>query len=201
MGSAVIDALWLDTLQRITGRAAHEVKGALNGVSVNLEVVRSRAERPDAPASNVSKFANAAIDQLDALIAMTEALLSVARQVREPVELGLLAARFGALLGPAVRADGRSLVLDDSLDELGVTAARGNAVCLAVGGCLLAAIERSTAVRCTSAVAEDAPGPSIRIEGGDDVVLAVDPEIVAAAADAGIQIVAESSAIFISFPR
>jgi len=40
-----VDVLWLDTLQRICTRAAHELKGALNGVSVNLEVVRSRSER------------------------------------------------------------------------------------------------------------------------------------------------------------
>lgn len=201
VGSPVVDALWLDTLQRIVGRAAHEVKGALNGVAVNLEVVRSRAEKAGAPASAVGQYANAAVDQLDALIAMTEGVLSLSREAHEPVDLGLLLARVGALLVPAARADGHSLVLDDSVTELGVTTANGNAVRLAVGGSLLAAIERSSAVRCSGAALPAASGPSIRIDGGDGAALAVDQEIVMAAADAGIQIVAESSAIFISFPR
>jgi hypothetical protein len=201
VGSSVVDALWLDTLQRIVGRAAHEVKGALNGVSVNLEVVRSRAEKAGVPASAVGPFANAAVDQLDALIAMTEGVLSISRQAHEPVDLGLLLARVGALLVPAVRADGHSLVLDDSLSEMGVTSANGNTVRLAVGGSLLAAVEQASAVRCAAAAMKNVSGPSIRIDGSDGVMFAVDQEIVMAAADAGIQIVAESSAIFISFPR
>ncbi len=201
VGPSAIDALWLFTLQRIMGRASHEVKGALNGISVNLEVVRSRSEKPDVPAQAVTKFANAAVDQLDALIAMTEAVLALARALREPVELGLLVGRFGALLVPAARADGRSLVLDDSLNELGVTSARPDAVRLAIGGCLLAAIEQSTAVRCTARATAAVSAPSMRIDGSDGDALVVDAELVAAAAGAGVQIVAEASALFISFPR
>ena len=53
-GYGAADALWLETLQRICGRAAHELKGALNGASVNLEVVRSRATRAEALASSIS---------------------------------------------------------------------------------------------------------------------------------------------------
>ncbi|MEO6878119.1 MAG: hypothetical protein ABI205_06525 [Gemmatimonadaceae bacterium] len=201
VGPLVLDALWLSTLQRIVGRAAHEVKGALNGVSVNLEVVRSRSEKPDAPAQAVTTFANAAVDQLDALIALTEAVLALARALREPVELGLLIERFGALLVPAARADGRRLVLDDSLHELGVTSAKANAVRLAIGGCLLAAIEQSMTVRCTAGSTATVSESSIRIDGSDGDALVVDAELVAAAAGAGVQIVAEASALFISFPR
>ena len=42
--------LWLAMVQRLMGRAAHDVKDSLNGVAVNLEVIRSRAARADAPA-------------------------------------------------------------------------------------------------------------------------------------------------------
>ena len=52
-----VGALWLLTLQRAVGRASHDVKDALNGVSVNVEVVRSRAARPEAPATAVAQFA------------------------------------------------------------------------------------------------------------------------------------------------
>src|SRR5881397_3033593 len=85
--TSTIDALWLDTLHRVCARAAHELKGALNGVSVNLEVVRSRAARPDAPASAVSPYANSAVDQFDIVIEMSVALLSLGRQARSPVEV------------------------------------------------------------------------------------------------------------------
>ena len=43
-----IDTLWLRTLEEVVNRAAHEVKDSLNGVSLNVEVVRSRADRPGA---------------------------------------------------------------------------------------------------------------------------------------------------------
>ena len=39
--------LWLAVVQRLMGRASHDVKDSLNGVAVNLEVIRSRAARPD----------------------------------------------------------------------------------------------------------------------------------------------------------
>src|SRR5205814_1523332 len=100
-----VDALWLDTLQRICTRAAHELKGALNGVSVNLEVVRSRSERSSSPASSVAKFASSATDQLGAVIAMTDALLSLARPSREPVDIGAVIRRLDTLVAPAARTD------------------------------------------------------------------------------------------------
>ena len=70
--AATADAgvLWLAALQRALDRAAHDVKDALNGVSVNLEVVRSRASRADAAASAVAPFADAAAHQLDRLTAL-----------------------------------------------------------------------------------------------------------------------------------
>jgi hypothetical protein len=40
-----LSALWLATLQRVTDRVAHEIRNALNGVAVNVEVVRTRAAR------------------------------------------------------------------------------------------------------------------------------------------------------------
>ncbi|HMA25783.1 MAG TPA: hypothetical protein VKP00_17345, partial [Gemmatimonadaceae bacterium] len=122
-----VDALWLDTLQRVCTRAAHDLKGALNGVSVNLEVVRSRSERPDAPASAVATFASSATEQLGAVIAMTDALLVLARPPREPIDIGAVIRRLDALLAPAARADGHTLELRRAIEDLGVTSAIGNA--------------------------------------------------------------------------
>ena len=81
---ASLDELWLETLNRLFSRAAHDVKGALNGVSVNLEVVRSRASKPGTPATAVSRYAGAATQQLSQVIEMTEAVLSLGRQAPDP---------------------------------------------------------------------------------------------------------------------
>ncbi len=195
----VIDALWLDVLHRITAHAAHELKGALNGVSVNLEVVRSRAKRPETQVPAIVKYADAAADQLGAVIVMSDALLMLARTVRTPVELAPVLKHMGALLAPAARADGRQLDMDGTLDGLGITSANGDAVRLAIGSSLLAGIEGSTHVRCTAADSSEVP--ALRIESCDGKPLAVVGAVVVAAAEAEIRITVESSAISISFPR
>src|SRR5205807_9318858 len=82
-----LEELWLDTLERVISRAAHEVKGALNGVAVNLEVVRSRIDRgsllsPDDRFTRVSRYADIAVEQLAIVVAMNEAVLWLARPAR-----------------------------------------------------------------------------------------------------------------------
>ena len=198
-GASCVDALWLATLHRICSRAAHEVKGALNGVSVNLEVVRSRSEKADAPASAVKQYASSASNQLDGVIDMTEALLALGRPAREPVELAVMVRRFDALLGPAAKAEGRRLEIDGSLDSIGLTSASGRVARLSIGASLLAAIESSAHVRCTST--REGASSTLRIESCDGAPLAADDAIVNAAAGAGIKVQAEPSAISISFPR
>ena len=69
-------ALWLQAFQRAMARASHDVKDALNGVSVNIEVIRSRAARADARASAVAQFGEAAGHQLERLTTLLEAILS-----------------------------------------------------------------------------------------------------------------------------
>lgn len=186
------DALWLDTLQRISSRVAHELRGALNGVAVNLEVVRSRSAKPDAPASAVGSFAEAATSQLESVIAMTEALLTLARSSKGPVDIGATTRQLVMLLAPAAKADGRTLTIDGSLEGLGTTSADASSARLAIGGCLLAAAAAPRAV-CT------VNGSALRISGDD--LHSPGDELVAAAKDAGIDIQTEPHAISISFPR
>jgi hypothetical protein len=97
--SREIDALWLDALYRLVGRSAHELKGALNGVSVNQEVIRSRAEKANMMAASLSSFAAAASEQLDMVISLTEALLGLTRKGPEPTNVGVEVRRIAILLG------------------------------------------------------------------------------------------------------
>ena len=199
--SSELDARWLAALARLVDRAAHELKGALNGVSVNQEVIRSRAGKPNTSAASVSSFAAAAADQLDVVISLTEALLALTRRAREPVDVGAEVRRIAILLGAAARSDGKRLTIDDAMawSSVGATSASGSAVRLAICECLLVAVDGSTDVRCVALADERAPG--MRIESGEGNAVMVEPEIVAAAADAGITIRAEPSAVLISFPR
>lgn len=147
--SVGLDALWLEAFERVASRAAHEVKGALNGVSVNLEVVRTRAARPDTLASTVLRFADSAAQQLDSLIRMNEALLVLARPVREPVDVAGVLSRLAALLGPSTHADGGRLDIEDEASgQEALTSVRGNGVRLALAAVLLEAMERKSVTTC-----------------------------------------------------
>lgn len=200
ISSSEIDARWLDALSRLVGRVAHEVKGALNGVSVNQEVIRSRAEKANTMAASLSSFAGAAADQLEVVISLTDALLGLTRRA-QPTDVGVELRRIAILLGAAARSDGKQLTLDDAtaLSALGNTSAPSSAVRLAICESLLAAVEANTNIHC--AVVADTRSPAIRIESSDGNAMSVGSEIVVAAADAGITIRAEPSAVCISFPR
>jgi len=195
---ATVDALWLETLQRIVARAAHEVKGALNGVSVNLEVVRSRAEKPDTPASGVVRYASVASEQLGTVIGMTEALLALARPMHEPVDAALLVRRLGALLVPAARAGGGELQIVEPMAEAPV-AADATVVRIVVGSALLAVVEAPGEGRARCRVIGGDP-PGVRVESASGP-LHIDEAVLQAAHDARIQIVVEQAGISISFPR
>src|SRR3954453_18710531 len=100
-GLAPVDAgaLWLAVLQHALARASHDVKDALNGVSVNLEGVGSRAARPDAPASAVAPFAEAAAQQLDRLSSLLDAVLALGRAERGPADVAITLRRVAVVCG------------------------------------------------------------------------------------------------------
>lgn len=99
------------TLQRAMGRASHDVKDALNGVSVNLEVIRSRASRPDAPASAVASFAESAGHQLERLTSLIETVLALGRAERTPVDVAVTLRRVVTLCGASTSSDDAAVTL------------------------------------------------------------------------------------------
>lgn len=194
--SPATDALWLETFQRVCGKAAHELKGVLNGVSVNLEVVRSRSLKPEAPASSVATFAGSAASQFDAVMDMTEALLALSRGTPGAVDLASTARWLVALLAPAAKADGRALRIEGSLASLGTSPVDGSAARSAIASTLLSAIESGSTVVCR------ANGGALDIVGGDDAPLTPpSDEVMSIVREVGIEFHAEPSAISITFPR
>lgn len=201
-----VDELWLRALERVATRAAHEIKGALNGVAVNLEVVRARAAKPDAPAAAVASFAGVAAGQLEAVVDMSEAMLQLARAPREPVDIAATVRGLAALLRPAARAEGCALEVVESADTGPVQApaswARGNVVRLAVASAMLACMDSKRDVRCR-----------VARQSGSETVLEVEcttadvgapilePDITHAVSDAGILVRNTARGISLAFPH
>jgi signal transduction histidine kinase len=129
--------LWLAALQRALDRAAHDVKDALNGVSVNLEVVRSRAGRADAAASAVAPFADAAAHQLERLTALLDAVLALGRRERGPVDVGITLRRVAAVCSASNAASDARVTVREALVNDARTGVPSEAVRLALTAPLL----------------------------------------------------------------
>jgi len=192
------DELWLDTLQEVCARAAHEVKGFLNGVSVNLEVVRSRSSRGHAEASSLKGFADSASGQFEHLSDMSEALLALCRAPREPVEVSSTVQQLVTLLEPVARVEGHAMDVSEA-SGAGAVRARGNIVRLVLARALLAALDRKSDVQCNVVLGDDAV---VRINtAGGDPSIQVSSEVRAAASRASIRVEHEDGCISLAFPR
>lgn len=149
-----IAALWLATLQRALGRASHDVKDALNGALVNLEVIRGRAAKADAPAAAVAPFADAAGQQLDRLTTLVDAVLALGRAEREPADVVVTLRRVATICGASASFADAEVVVEVGDLESAATAVPGDAVRLALAAPLLDLVigegrtERASPVRC-----------------------------------------------------
>jgi len=128
--------LWLAALQRALDRAAHDVKDALNGVSVNLEVVRSRAGA-GAAASAIVPFADAAAHQLDRLTALLDAVLALGRRERGPADVGITLRRVAAVCSASNAASDARVTVREAFVDDARTGVAGDVVRLALTAPLL----------------------------------------------------------------
>lgn len=197
--AVAVERLWLDRLDAIGRPVAHELRNALNGVAVNLEVVRGRAARADAPASSVARFADAAAEQLDALAQLTDALLGLVRRGAAPASLSGALAQLVTLLGAVARPDGGSLSLDVTPDGAAVvTALPPDAQRALLAGLLLGALERGAALTCEL---DGASPPTLRVVRTDGGTLPPPPADVAAlAAQLAVRLDADPAAWRAVFP-
>ena len=194
-----LDELWLETLNQICSRAAHDLKGALNGVSVNLEVVRSRSAKPVLQSSEVSRYAGAATQQLSQVIDMTEAVLAFGRRPPEPFPLAPVLRRITVLLRPGLETTGRTLELVEPLPDLGTTPVSGTAVRLAVGAALLETTETSARVVCAGETVNGTV--SISIDHGGAPLRCFGPEMLDQLRQAGVRLENTRSRVTITVPR
>ncbi len=191
-----LSRLWLATLEQVVRRAAHEVKDSLNGVSVNLEVVTSRAARPDAELTGVAPFASAAAEQLEALGARVEALLYLSRPAREPADVALTLKHLAALLAPATRAGGGLLTVE-GYEQTSLTAAPGQPTRLALAAALLEMTATKGSGHCRL---EPGPETVVRFSHESADACSLDPAIAAAVAKHAIRTETSNRDLILVFP-
>lgn len=140
-------SLWLELSQEIANRVGHEIKNALNGVAVNLEVVRSRAQRVGVAPAAVVPFAESASRQFEEVSRLTDALLALARPVHRPMDVSTTIECLTQLLGAvATRANGA--VLLERAGDAATTSVDGDAARAVMAAALLGALDRFGRVRC-----------------------------------------------------
>jgi signal transduction histidine kinase len=183
---ASVEQLWLATLQRLAAGVAHELRNALNGVAVNLEVVRSRSARDGTPATSLAQYAGSASEQLEGVIAIAEALVSLNREPQRPLAAARVADQVLALLRPPLVASGgsaRLVVVGEGRTNAPPDVAR-IVLAAALDAAAGAAAEGRTELLC---VVRPASGIEVEITAGA-APLPLDASVCRLAADHGIGI-------------
>ena len=205
-----VERRWLAALQQLTGAVAHELRNALNGVAVNLEVVRSRSGRDGVPASALGSFAGSAAGQLEQVITMTDALMALARAGQEPAALGRTADQVAALVRPVLVANGGSL--DLAVEGEGTTRVPAAATRLFVAAAMQAALDaargKETAAKHDHAAlacrvrAVGAPEHSVelRVEGNFARTPALEAGLAELARTYSVGVVPSDDSITLTFP-
>jgi hypothetical protein len=187
---------------RARARGPHDVKDALNGVSVNLEVIRSRAARGEAPAATVAPYADAAAQQLDRLTGLLEAVLALGRSEREPADVGITLRRVVTLCSASSAAtDARVVVRDASVGDTH-TRVPGDVVRLALVSPLLEAVvgrrgEPHGHVECE--LASEADAIVVRLHAGRPMPMP--PEVAEPLRAAGVTWSESADELSLVFPR
>ena len=195
-----VEALWLDTLGALCNRAAHEIKGALNGVVVNVEVVRSRSEKAEVTGASLHQYAQSASGQLDAVIAMTEAMLALTRPPRRPLGIAQAVRNVEALVGAAARADDKQVEMQGVVDAVGSTSADADVARLVIAAAFIAVVDASSDVLCSAAPGTEAAVLCWECRGGE-MAPSVDPAVLSLASAEGIDVRRDGSRLSITFPR
>ncbi|HEX5830625.1 MAG TPA: hypothetical protein VFY16_06575 [Gemmatimonadaceae bacterium] len=186
---AEVGPLWLATLQELGERVAHELRNALNGAAVNLEVVRSRVGVADA--ARVTPFVELAADQLAQVARLNDALLWAVRPAPAPADVAVAAERLVVLCAPIARAGGGGLELEP-IDHPGLTSAPPELVRLLLTRLLLDAAGARAPARCiVGGGGGGGEGGAARVEvlcpGGPPLALAEPLRLVAEAGGVGVE--------------
>jgi hypothetical protein len=102
-------------VREIIRRAGHEIRNALNGVAVNVEVVRSRSAR-DGSAKELSSFADRASAQVGEASALADGLLALVGSALTAQAAGTLKSTghgAGAVVELTIHGDAAAVIVSD----------------------------------------------------------------------------------------
>jgi hypothetical protein len=198
MQSSLLEGtLWLHALSEVGARSAHVIRNRLNGVAVNLEVVRSRVARAD---ESLARFAEAAASNLEAASAVTAALLSFMRPEGQPADVRDIALRVARVVpGVEVSADANVAPAQTTVSPV---VAR-----IIIVRAILDALAPEARVECAISGHDDiflAVRPSSSVQSATAAgALNLDPRVTALAAQHGVEILIDRAgigSIRIAFP-
>ena len=192
MTDARAEVLWASALQAVANHVAHDFRNALNGVAVNLEVVRGRSAR-GAESSAIAPFAAMAASQFEAASAAAEALLGFARPESGDADVAGIIGRLSRLL--QVRGDSTLHVTDQSSGRARTTIP-ADVVRAAVARSVLAALVEGDSVACEIGVGDDI----FLFVTGTTHVPPPDPELVAVASAHGVRFASRGQTLELRFP-
>jgi signal transduction histidine kinase len=188
-------------------RAAHEVKGPLNGIALNLEVLRTRIEAGKTDQKSLAPFADAAYQEFETAAARTEALLFLGRDGgTSHGDVAVTLKHLAQLLIPAAKADGTSLSVE-GYDLATESAAPPAAIRLALASGLLALIKEGggkcllTANKAPDDTADaTAVETVVRFSHQSATAVDLDPEVTSALQQHGIKARRSPQDLTIVFP-
>jgi len=102
-----------EAVREIVRRAGHEIRNALNGVAVNVEVVRSRSGR-EGPLKELASFAERASGQVVEASALTNGLLALVGSLLTAQAAGTLKATGGGGGGSRIEL----MIYGDNVDVI-----------------------------------------------------------------------------------
>jgi hypothetical protein len=191
--AARAEAAWASALQAVASYVAHDFRNALNGVAVNLEVVRGRSAR-GAEAAAIAPFAATAAAQFEVAAAAAESLLAFARSEPGDADVAAVIVRFSRLF--SIRGDAAVEVTDRSSGQAR-TAVPAAVVRTAVARSVLPSLALGHKVACEIGVGDDI---FLLVTGAAHVPPPPDPELVAVASAHGVRFVSRGRTLELRFP-
>ena len=184
--------LWGATFAVLASQIAHDFRNALNGVAVNLEVVRGRSAR-GAAASDIAPFAATAAAQFEEASSAAEALLAFARPEANAPDVSGIVHRLAKLLSLRAKSD---VQVTDLSDGRAKTSAPGDIVRAAVARSVLGGLGVGESVACAITVGD---GILLNVTGARHVPMP-DSELLEIAAVHDVRITSHGQTLELRFP-
>lgn len=191
--SAQIGALWLDELGRLTSHVLHDLRNGLQGVAVNLEVIRSRADAGKFTTDQLMPFASNAVREFEMISQRFEALAALARAEPGEPDVGSTLETLAALL----RGYGKAPLRVERSEVPAQTAISHAALRFILSRAIMPAIRAGATVQCR--VAARVP-TTVQLQFAEREVNGPDEEVKQVAEELHVVMDMDGNELALTFP-